>query len=78
MTENDLKKMETINEIQSKEYLNSKEVEILFSIPISTQRYYRWLEKNNRGNGFPSLKLGKRVLYNKKDLINWINDTNNK
>lgn len=47
--------------------LTTSEVSELIRRPPETLRYWRW-----RGEGPPSFKLGRTVLYDRVDVLRWI------
>jgi hypothetical protein len=49
------------------EYLTTKEAAALARKPVETMRYYRWCDK-----GPKSFKLGRTVLYERADVLAWI------
>lgn len=49
------------------DYLTTAEVGELIRRPAETLRYWRW-----RGEGPPSFKIGRRVLYDRDELKAWI------
>lgn len=51
------------------DYLTTAEVGQLLRRPSETLRYWRW-----RGEGPPSFKIGRKVLYDRVDLKAWIDD----
>jgi excisionase family DNA binding protein len=51
------------------DYMTTAEVAELLRRPTETLRYWRW-----RGEGPPSFKIGRRVLYSRDDVERWIAD----
>jgi excisionase family DNA binding protein len=51
------------------DYMTTAEVAELLRRPVETLRYWRW-----RGEGPPSFKIGRRVLYARTDVEHWIAD----
>ena len=49
------------------ELLLMDEVAALIRVPVNTLRYYR-----QRGGGPPSFRVGRRVLYRRADVLDWI------
>jgi excisionase family DNA binding protein len=49
------------------EFMTTQEVAELLRRPVETLRYWRW-----RGEGPPSFKIGRKVLYDRKDVEAWI------
>ncbi len=49
------------------EYLTTKEVAALTRKATETLRYYRW-----KGEGPKSFRLGRTVLYDRADVLAWI------
>jgi hypothetical protein len=45
------------------------EVSALLGIPVDTLRYWRW---RDRGEGIPSFKIGRRVVYDVADVEAWL------
>ena len=52
---------------QESDYLTPKEVVGIFKIPIRTQQHYR----DNKI--IPFKQKGKKVLYNRQELMEWLN-----
>lgn len=52
-----------------REYLDSRQVFEMTGTPVETLRYWRWRRK---GEGPKSFKLGRRVLYDRRDVEAWI------
>lgn len=51
------------------DFLTSSEVALLVRAPESTVRYWRW-----QGTGPRSVKIGRRVLYRRDDVEQWIRE----
>ena len=49
--------------------MSQPEVAELTRIPVETLRYLRW-----RGEGPRSFKLGRRVMYERADVLQWIEE----
>jgi DNA-binding transcriptional MerR regulator len=49
--------------------LTTTEAAAVLRRPEETLRYWRW-----RGLGPPSFKIGRRVVYDRSDLLGWIED----
>jgi predicted DNA-binding transcriptional regulator AlpA len=47
--------------------LTTPEVAAIVRRPEETLRYWRW-----RGEGPPSFKIGRRVVYDRDDLLKWV------
>jgi DNA-binding transcriptional MerR regulator len=52
----------------STKLLTLDEVAARYSIPIATLRFWR-----HKGQGPPSARIGRRVVYREADCENWIN-----
>lgn len=53
----------------TEEYLTTVEVAQICRASPETVRYWRW-----RGEGPPSFKLGRKVLYAADDVTSWLED----
>lgn len=53
-------------------YLNMPEMNEEFGWPVDTLRYWR-----QHGDGPPSFKIGRRVMYDRADVEAWIADQKN-
>jgi predicted DNA-binding transcriptional regulator AlpA len=49
--------------------LNLEDVSALLQVPVATLRYWR-----QRGEGPPSFRLGKRVMYRRSDVGAWVDE----
>lgn len=49
--------------------LNLEDVSALLQVPVATLRYWR-----QRGEGPPSFRLGKRVMYRRADVGAWVDE----
>ena len=47
--------------------MTTQETSEFTRVPVETLRYWRW-----RGEGPPSFKLGRRVMYQRTDVAAWI------
>jgi DNA-binding transcriptional MerR regulator len=47
--------------------LTTPEAAAIVRRPQETLRYWRW-----RGEGPPSFKIGRRVVYDRDDLLRWV------
>jgi DNA-binding transcriptional MerR regulator len=47
--------------------MKTAEVSALTRVPPETLRYFRW-----RGEGPPSFKIGRTVVYERADVLAWI------
>ncbi len=53
--------------MQNQQYLDEKGVSSLTRLALSTLRNNRHL-----GRGFPHIKVGRRVLYNRDDIVRFL------
>lgn len=51
------------------ELLTTAEVAAMSRAPVETVRYWRW-----RGEGPPSFKVGRRVLYDRAAVERWLDE----
>jgi excisionase family DNA binding protein len=67
MTENESEQFDKEQRRRWREYLTTQEVADRLRTSPETVRYWR-----HRGEGPPSWKCGRRVLYSREDLDRWI------
>lgn len=60
--------------VNSKEYLTQEEVESEFHIPMNLQKKLRIRSDRDYGGKLPYFKIGKKILYKRSDLINFIEE----
>ncbi|MBH5141436.1 helix-turn-helix transcriptional regulator [Rhodococcus erythropolis] len=49
------------------EYLTTAQLSGAYTIPVATLRYWR-----HKGDGPPSFRLGRRVVYRRADVDEWL------
>lgn len=54
---------------EAPELLTITEAAEFVRVPVATMRYWRWA-----GTGPRSFRLGRRVVYQRQDILNWIDE----
>lgn len=58
----------------NKEYLTQEEVESEFHIPVNLQKKFRIRSDRDYGGKLPYFKVGKKILYKRSDVIDFIEE----